>query len=115
MKRTCTKKKLFWIPVGIGIAAGVVFILMQLWNGLMPDIFGVTTINFWQAAGLTLMSKILFGIWGGGKRHACKNHRPDFMQHNMSEEDRYKFKKAFKSRFCQVKPEKDERMQKKAA
>ncbi len=109
MKRTCTKKCLLWVPFGVAILAAVVFILMQLWNWLMPDIFGVTTINFWQAAGLMLMTKILFGIWGGGKKgRCCKNHRPDFMQDNMSEEDRNKFKRAFKSRFCQVKPEEDE-------
>lgn len=99
---------MLWIPFGAAIVAGVVFILMQLWNWLMPEIFGLTTINFWQAAGLMLMTKILFGIWGGGKGRCCKNHRPGFIQHDMSEEDRHKFKKAFKSRFCQVKPEEDE-------
>lgn len=31
-----------------------------LWNALMPEIFGLTTINFWQALGLTLLSGCLF-------------------------------------------------------
>lgn len=35
--------------------------LMLLWNWLMPEIFGLTTISFWQALGLNLLSGILFG------------------------------------------------------
>lgn len=43
------------------------FIVMSLWNWLAPVLFGWRTINFWQALGLLLLSKILFGgIRGGG-------------------------------------------------
>ena len=34
--------------------------LMWLWNGLMPEIFGLTTIGFEQALGLSVLSSILF-------------------------------------------------------
>lgn len=34
--------------------------LMFLWNWLMPVIFGLKTISFWQAVGLNLMCGILF-------------------------------------------------------
>jgi hypothetical protein len=34
--------------------------LMALWNALMPRIFGLTEITFWQAIGLNLLSSILF-------------------------------------------------------
>jgi membrane protein required for beta-lactamase induction len=37
------------------------FFLMLLWNWLMPAIFGLHAINFWQALGLFCLSKILFG------------------------------------------------------
>lgn len=33
---------------------------MFLWNWIMPDIFGLTKITFWQAIGLLLLSNILF-------------------------------------------------------
>ena len=36
------------------------FPLMWLWNALMPDIFGLMEIGFWQALGLNLLSGILF-------------------------------------------------------
>jgi len=35
--------------------------LMILWNWLVPAIFGLPTITFWQAIGLNLLSGILFG------------------------------------------------------
>jgi membrane protein required for beta-lactamase induction len=34
--------------------------LMLLWNWLMPVIFGLPEITFWQAIGLNLLSTILF-------------------------------------------------------
>lgn len=34
--------------------------LMLLWNWLMPSLFGLTKITFWQAVGLNLLSSILF-------------------------------------------------------
>jgi len=33
---------------------------MLLWNYLMPDIFGLDTIGFWQALAITIFSRILF-------------------------------------------------------
>jgi uncharacterized membrane protein len=43
------------------------YVLMYLWNWLMPLIFGLPLITFWQALGLCLLSKILFGGFGGDK------------------------------------------------
>lgn len=34
--------------------------LMLLWNWLMPTIFGLTTVTFWQSFGLLFLSSILF-------------------------------------------------------
>jgi hypothetical protein len=51
-------------------AAALSFVVMSLWNILMPGIFAVRSISFWQALGLLLLSKILFGGFrphlGGG-------------------------------------------------
>lgn len=43
------------------------YLIMYLWNWLMPAIFGLTTITFWQAVGLCLLSKIFFGGFGSDK------------------------------------------------
>jgi len=46
------------------VVAVVVIILaapvMWLWNWVMPDVFELTEITFWQAFGLSLLSGFLF-------------------------------------------------------
>jgi len=42
------------------------FVVMKLWNWLMPGLFGLHLISFWQALGLLVLSKILFGGFRGG-------------------------------------------------
>ena len=54
-------RALRFIVIGLAIATLLSFIVMQLWNHLLPEIAGVRTINFWQALGLLILSKILFG------------------------------------------------------
>lgn len=56
------------IPVVLG-AAG--FVVMSLWNAILPGLTGVKTIGFWEAVGLFVLCKILFGNFkgpGGGVR-----------------------------------------------
>lgn len=36
------------------------FPVMWLWNALLPEIFGVKHIGFWQALGLNLLCGFLF-------------------------------------------------------
>ncbi len=57
-----------------GIASLALFgsILMLLWNWLIPSIFGLTTINFWQALGLFALSRLLFSGMGFG---GCGRHK----------------------------------------
>ena len=44
-------------PVFLALSAGVT---MWLWNWLMPEIFRLPAIGFWQAVGILLLSQILF-------------------------------------------------------
>jgi hypothetical protein len=43
---------------------------MLLWNALVPYIFGLTVINFWQALGLMALSRLLFSGFGSFGRIA---------------------------------------------
>jgi hypothetical protein len=45
---------------GIAMMALFGLFVMLLWNWLMPDIFGLKTITYWQAWGLLILSWILF-------------------------------------------------------
>jgi hypothetical protein len=46
-------------------------IVMRLWNWLVPALFGWRQITFWQALGLLILCRILFGghRWRGPGRH----------------------------------------------
>jgi len=48
--------------IGILILAVVLFgyPTMLLWNWLMPDLFSLPYITFWQACGINLLASILF-------------------------------------------------------
>ena len=52
------------IAAFLGMIAIVIVLLgyplMLLWNWLMPIIFGLPEITFWQAIGLNFLSTILF-------------------------------------------------------
>jgi ABC-type multidrug transport system fused ATPase/permease subunit len=90
------KRLRFLIPIWfLLIAAAFGAIVMLLWNWLIPAIFGLTIINFWQAFGLFVLAKILFGGFGKGMlghahQHHHKNHiREKWMQ--MTPEQRKEF------------------------
>lgn len=46
----------------VGLLFGLLFgwVVMLLWNWLMPTIFGLTTITYWQGVGLLWLSAMLF-------------------------------------------------------
>ncbi len=52
--------------LGMGLLALLGLLVMLLWNWLMPDIFGLKQINYWQAWGLLILSTILFQGFGSG-------------------------------------------------
>lgn len=68
------------------------FVVMALWNWLMPELFGLPRIGFWQAWGLFVLSKILFGGFRGQLgRHHHGHLRERWAQ--MSDEDREAFRR----------------------
>jgi hypothetical protein len=112
------------------------YVFMRLWNWLMPMIFGLSAITFWQGFGLVILAKIIFGGFSGhfsgkGKRfkkdksheynHLDFDNRADFMSfmkwkknksekfhHYWQEEGKQAFEEYLK-RKGEV-PEKDEEM-----
>ena len=98
MKKNIAKKIAFAV---VGIPAFVTligFVVMGLWNWLMPALFGLTHITFWQALGLLVLSKILFGGWkGGGHRDHRSRWKRKFRDRwtNMTEEEREKYRRCW--------------------
>ena len=91
------RKKLWWIaPLAIVAIPLFIFIggevVMHLWNWLLPPLFGWKMLTFWQALGLLVLCRVLFGGLGGhgpGPRrhwdHRCRRMTP---------EEREKFRQA---------------------
>ena len=75
------------------------FVVMSLWNWLMPVLFGWHVISFWQAVGLLLLSKILFGGFRGGHgRHMFWRERMMEKWEHMTPEEREKFRHVMRGR-----------------
>lgn len=52
--------------MGITVLAIVFGIFVKfLWNALLPDIFGLPEIGYWQAVGMVVLAHIFFGAHGG--------------------------------------------------
>lgn len=96
-------KKIFMI-LGIALAATLLFgfVVMSLWNAILPAVLGVKAISFMQALGILVLSKILFGGFGRGGGFARK--RMEWKQQmeqkwaTMTPEEKEKFKSEWKHR-----------------
>ena len=85
--------------IAVLIVTVLSFVVMSLWNWLTPALFGWHMINFWQAAGLLLLSKILFGGFRGRPgRHGYWRRRMMERWETMTPEERMKFREAARGR-----------------
>ncbi len=106
------KKILKIVAISIVCVGLVGVIIMFLWNWLIPPIINGPEINFWQALGLFILAKILFGFGGGGRwkdrdGHAWK-HRYAEKLSSMTPEERDRFKQKLKEKWCSSAPAKHE-------
>jgi Ca2+/H+ antiporter, TMEM165/GDT1 family len=94
-----------WIFRGLKIAVLVTlglaafgFVAMHLWNFLMPAIFGLRIITFWQAVGLMVLGRLLFG--GFRPRPGGMPWRRKMMERweQMTPEQREKFREGMRHR-----------------
>ena len=46
------------LVIGLGALVGLIFML--LWNWIMPYLFGLPSISFWMAWGITILLGFLF-------------------------------------------------------
>lgn len=98
-------RKLFWklalfIPLAVLAMSTVV---MYLWNWLLPAVFsGVASIGLLQAAGLLVLSRILFGGFRGhGRwhgRHGCHGGHGRWRMAALNEEERAAWRERMQQR-----------------
>jgi hypothetical protein len=102
MKEFFFKGRFIFIPLGIAACLTLAgFAVMLLWNALLPDILFVNTITFWQALGIFLLCKILFGFGrGGGGGRGWMRHRMEEKFKHMTPEQKEAFKQKMRDRAC---------------
>jgi hypothetical protein len=68
-------RAVLFIPLVIAVLALVGLVVMLLWNALVPELFRAPALGYWQAVGLLLLSRLLFGGlrgragWRGHSHH----------------------------------------------
>jgi len=103
-----------WIVLGpLAIGALLLFVAVggevvrQLWNWLLPSIFGWRQITFWQALGVLALCRILFGGFGhrGYYRSSLRGRITERMTERMTErwehmtpEERERFRQGVRGR-----------------
>jgi hypothetical protein len=98
MKRNRALRVLKIVVFGTVAVAAVSFIVMGLWNVLMPGIFALPVISFWQALGLLILSKLLFGGFRGFSAGAPRWRRRMIERwEQMTPEERERFKQGMRS------------------
>lgn len=98
-RRKKGKGAFIFLAVIVGIFL-LVALLQYLWNTVMIEVFDLNAITYWQAFGLFVISKLLFGKgFGkpGGFRRGCHQH-PDSIK-DISDQDREKLREEWKRRF----------------
>ncbi|MGC4035632.1 MAG: hypothetical protein QM764_06690 [Chitinophagaceae bacterium] len=97
------KRKKFFLFIPFIIAAILLilgWVVMLLWNAILPSVVHAGEISYWQAVGLLILSRILFGF---GKRFGGNGGFKENMYWKqrwagMSDEEKEKFKEQWKMR-----------------
>jgi hypothetical protein len=89
------------IVLGIGAIFLFGFIVMSLWNAILVPVLGIGAVSFWQALGILVLCKILFGGFKGrggfGGPPGWKNEMREKWQH-MTPEEREQVKQQWREK-----------------
>ena len=96
------KRRFFFVPIFLVGLFAMSAIVMFLWNAIIPVVSGALSLSFWQAMGLLVLCRILFGGFRFGSHHG---QRPPFMHPSirnklmdMNDEEREKVKNQWTER-----------------
>jgi hypothetical protein len=80
------------VVIGIGLAFLFGLLVMALWNWVMPEIFGLPEISYWQGWALVVLAHILFKAGAG-----CGDSGGKKVRRQVSREVRGEVEKAIRS------------------
>jgi hypothetical protein len=106
--RPRVKRLIFIAPLAILAMALFIFIggeiVLHLWNWLLPPLFAWRPITFWQALGLLVLCRILFGAhgWHRPGRSSIRRRMQERMEDRcttMTPEERERFRQRMRERW----------------
>ncbi len=59
----------------LGLALAFGYIVMLLWNAIMPDVLGTRQVSYWQAVGLLILARLLVGGFHHGSHGRRRRRR----------------------------------------
>ncbi len=95
-------KIVFFLLVAAIFIAALGGIVMLLWNNILVEVTSVRPLSYWQAIGLLLLARILFGSFRFGppmnkSSHSKRKYWKEKWM-NMSDEEKAAFKEKWKKR-----------------
>ncbi len=81
MKESGINGGIVFAAAGIALLGLFGLVIMKLWNTLMPELFGLKAISYWQGWGLFLLSCIFFRRLGGGHNRTERRRKTQIRQH----------------------------------
>jgi hypothetical protein len=79
-------------------------VVMTLWNWLTPALFGWRRITYWEAVGVIILTRILFGRWGGSAGRGYRRRPMKERWEEMTSEEREKFRQGVRGCWGRVAP-----------
>ena len=101
MENASSIKKVIIVLFFAGLMVALVWVVMLIWNAILPDVIGVREVNYWQMLGIIFISRLLFG----GSKFGSKNHKSKKRSQwkekfkNMTDEEKEAFKSEWRSRW----------------
>ena len=95
-KRFHPAKILFFILLAILFVFVIGYVVMYLWNAILPDVINAKPITFWQSLGIFILARLLFGGFKTGKHGHHKRKYWKDKWSNMNEEERGELKSRWK-------------------
>ena len=85
--------------IGLAGLALFTYVVLLLWNWLVPELFNGPELNYWQTLGIMVLSKILFtGVIGHGRRPMDYRNSCEDWDHHGHFHPRDYWKKRFKEK-----------------
>ena len=105
MRRPTIKRVVGFFLFGVVAITAAGMVTMSLWNWLTPPLFGLPAINFGQALGLLVLTRVLFGRFPAGGRHRAHwRERMSDRWQSMTPEQREALRAGLRTDMCGPKP-----------